>query len=262
MTFFRSNSSLRRIAALVALVSIATAAWAGGKADAPKAGAKPKIVVAADATWPPMEFVDENKNVVGFGPDLMKAVAEAAGFDLEIKNTAWDGIFAGLAAGAYNAVCSSVTITDERKATMDFSEPYVNAGQVLVVAKTLEGVTKLSDMGGKKVGAQIGTTGAIEIGKVSGVNLATYDEVGLAFEDLANGNIAGVVADSPIAADFAMQNPKFKDKLKIVGAPFTDEWLGVAVKKGDAATLKLINDGLAKVKASGKLEEIAGKWLR
>ena len=230
-------------------------------AQAP-AAPKVKIVVASDATWPPMEFVDENKNIVGFGPDMVKAIAEAAGFDVEIRNTAWDGIFAGLAAGSYQAISSSVTITEERKATMDFSEPYTNAGQVLVVAKTLEGVTKLSEMQGKKVGAQIGTTGAIEVGKVAGVTLATYDEVGLAYEDLANGRIAGVVADSPIAADFALQNPKFKEKLKIVGEPFTDEWLGLAVKKGDAETLKLLNDGLAKIKASGKLEEITKKWLR
>ncbi len=223
---------------------------------------KSKIVVASDATWPPMEFVDENKNIVGFGPDMMNAIAAAAGFEIEIKNTAWDGIFAGLAAGSYQAISSSVTITDERKATMDFSEPYVNAGQVLVVQKTTEGVEKLADLTGKKVGAQIGTTGAIEIGKVAGVELATYDEVGLAFEDLANGRIVGVVADSPIAADFAMQNAKFKDKLMIVGTPFTDEWLGIAVKKGDEKTLKLINDGLAKIKADGTLDKIAAKWLR
>ncbi|AEJ20716.1 basic amino acid ABC transporter substrate-binding protein [Gracilinema caldarium] len=220
-----------------------------------------KLVIASDATWPPMEFVDENKNIVGFAPEMMKAIAEAAGFDVEIRNTAWDGIFAGLAAGNYDAICSSVTITEERKQTMDFSEPYVNAGQVLVVAKTLNGVSTLKDMIGKKVGAQIGTTGAIEIQKVSGVELATYDEVGLAFEDLANGRIAGVVADNPIAADFALQNPKFKDKLKIVGEPFTDEWLGIAVRKGDTKTLALINEGLAKIKANGKLEAIAKKWL-
>ncbi|WP_304222087.1 basic amino acid ABC transporter substrate-binding protein [Gracilinema caldarium] len=220
-----------------------------------------KLVIASDATWPPMEFVDENKNIVGFAPEMMKAIAEAAGFDVEIRNTAWDGIFAGLAAGNYDAICSSVTITEERKQTMDFSEPYVNAGQVLVVQKTLNGVSTLKDMVGKKVGAQIGTTGAIEIQKVSGIQLATYDEVGLAFEDLANGRIAGVVADNPIAADFALQNPKFKDKLKIVGEPFTDEWLGIAVRKGDTKTLSLINDGLAKIKANGKLEEIAKKWL-
>lgn len=220
-----------------------------------------KIVVASDATWPPMEFVDENKNVTGFDIDLVNEIAKAGGFEVEIKNTAWDGIFAGLAAGNYQAVASSVTITDERKATMDFSEPYVNAGQVIVVQKSTTGVSTLSDLVGKKAGAQIGTTGAIEVEKVQGVELKTYDEVGLAFEDLANGNIQAVVADSPIAANFALQNPKFADKLQITGAAFTDEWLGFAFKKGDAKTLKLFNEGLAKVKSSGKLDELVAKWL-
>ncbi|MDP2791773.1 MAG: basic amino acid ABC transporter substrate-binding protein [Rectinemataceae bacterium] len=242
---------------LLAAVIIGSAGLSSCAKKAPK-----KIVVASDCTWPPMEYLDDNKNIIGFGPDLVKEIAKVAGFEVEIKNTAWDGIFAGLAAGSYNAISSSVTITEERKATMDFSEPYVNAGQVLVVSKTTTGVTSLADLKGKKVGAQIGTTGAIEIGKVQGVVLKTYDEVGLAFEDLANGNIQGVVADSPISANFALQNPKFKDKLMIVGAPFTDEWLGFAFKKGDAATLKLFNDGLAKVKSSGKLDELAKKWLK
>ncbi|MEN6499368.1 MAG: basic amino acid ABC transporter substrate-binding protein [Rectinema sp.] len=220
------------------------------------------ITVATDATWPPMEYVDENKNIVGFDIDLVNEIAKAEGFEVEIKNTAWDGIFAGLAAGNYQVIASSVTITEERKATMDFSDPYVNAGQVLVVRKDTTGVTTLADMVGKKVGAQIGTTGAIEIGKVQGVELKTYDEVGLAFEDLVNGNIDGVVADSPIAANFALQNPTYKDKLMIAGEPFTDEWLGFAFKKGDTKTQKLFNDGLAKVKASGKLEELQKKWLQ
>lgn len=246
-----------------ALFAIAATAWAAGSAEpAPSANAKPKIVFATDATWPPMEYVDENKNIVGFGPDLIAAMAEAGDFDYELRNTAWDGIFAGLETGNYDAICSSVTITDERKQTMDFSEPYVNAGQMLVVDKNTQGVSALKDLVGKKVGAQIGTTGAMEIAKVEGVVLATYDEVGLAFEDLANGRILGVVADSPIAADFAMQNPKFKERLKVVGEPFTDEWLGIAVKKGNAAVLKLINDDFAKVKASGKLDALSDTWLR
>ena len=226
------------------------------------AAAPTKIVVASDCTWPPMEYVDANKNIVGFDIDLVNAVAKAAGFQVEIKNTAWDGIFAGLASGDYQAIASSVTITDERKKAMDFSDPYVNAGQVLVVRKGTVGVSKLADLVGKKVGAQIGTTGAIEIAKVKGVDLKTYDEIGLAFEDLVNGNLVGVVADSPIAANFALQNPTYKAKLMIVGKPFTDEWLGFVVRKGDAATLKLFNDGLAKVKASGELDALMKKWLQ
>ncbi len=243
-------------AMLIALVAL-TAASLFSCAKKPA-----KITVATDATWPPMEFVDENKNIVGFDIDLVNEIAKAEGFQVEIKNTAWDGIFAGLAAGNYQVIASSVTITDERKATMDFSDPYVNAGQVLVVRKDSSGISSLADLKGKKVGAQIGTTGAIEIGKVQGVELKTYDEVGLAFEDLVNGNIQGVVADSPIAANFALQNAAYKDKLMIVGKPFTDEWLGFAFKKGDTKTLKLFNDGLAKVKASGKLDELQKKWLQ
>ena len=164
-------------------LAFTAALFAGGAQQKDAPSGKHKLVIAVDATWPPMEYVDDNKEIVGFGPDMMKAAAAAAGFEVELRNTAWDGIFAGLAARSYDAICSSVTITDERKETMDFSEPYVNAGQVLVVQKTLSGVSKIADLSGKRVGAQIGTTGAIEIGKVAGVNLATYDEVGLAFEE-------------------------------------------------------------------------------
>jgi polar amino acid transport system substrate-binding protein len=246
------------IAAVCAVVCLFAAGCAKKEAAAPK---KTKLVVAADATWPPMEYLDENKNIVGFGPDMLKAISEETGVEIEVKNTAWDGIFAGLAAGSYDAISSSVTITEERKATMDFSEPYTNAGQVLVVQKKTAGVTTLDDLKGKSVGAQIGTTGAIEIAKHTDIKLASYDEVGLAFEDLAIGRIDGVVSDSPIAANFALQNEKFKDKLMIVGKPFTDEWLGLAVKKGDAETLAILNDGLAKIKANGKLDAIAKKWL-
>jgi polar amino acid transport system substrate-binding protein len=205
--------------------------------------------------------LNENKNIVGFGPDMLHAIAKATGVTIEIKNTAWDGIFAGLAAGSYDAICSSVTITDERKKTMDFSEPYTNAGQVLVVPKTTTGVTSLADMKGKKVGAQIGTTGAIEIAKHPDITLASYDEIGLAFEDLAIGRIDGIVADSPIAANFALQNAKFKEKLMIVGKPFTDEWLGMVTSKGNTKVMAILNDGLAKIKADGELEAIANKWL-
>jgi len=220
-----------------------------------------RIIVALDVTWPPMEFIDEFNNIVGFDVDLVNAIARAEGFEVELKNVAWDNIFAGLVARKYQAIASSVTITDERKATMAFSEPYVNAGQVLVVRKETTGVTTLAELVGKKVGGQIGTTGVMEIMKVAGLELKTYDEIGLAYEDLANGNIDGVVADSPIAANFTLQNAEYKKKLMIVGVPFTDEWLGFAFKKGDEKTLNLFNDGLAKVKTSGKLDEIITKWL-
>ena len=220
------------------------------------------ITVGTDATWPPMEFVNEDKELVGYDIDLMNAIADAAGFEVEFQNTAWDGIFAGLGTGEYDAVISSVTITEDRQQTMDFSEPYINAGQVLIVQQSTTGVETLEDLVGERVGAQIGTTGAFEVGNVDGVELATYDELGLAIEDLTNGRIAGVVADTPIAADYVLQNDEYSDALKIVGEPFTEEFYGIAVEKGNDKVLALINEGLAKVKEEGIPAQLEDKWLR
>lgn len=239
------------------LIMSASVLFAGGQQEDSNV-----ITIASDATWPPMEFLNENKEIIGFDVDLLQAAAKAAGFEVNIVNTAWDGIFAGLANGNYDAVCSSVTITEERKAAMDFSVPYINAGQVLIVAKDSSGMTTLADMAGKKVGAQIGTTGAIAINDAGDVELKTYDELGLAIEDLANGNIDGVVADSPIAADYVLGNDTYKAALKIVGEPFTDEFYGIAVKKGNSEILAKLNEGLEAVIASGERDELINKWLR
>jgi len=91
--------------------------------EAPKPTEPPaaaKIVIATDASWPPMEFVDESKNIVGFDVDLIAAIAKDRGFEYELKNTAWDGIFAGLEGGAYDAVLSSVTITTSARRPTTF----------------------------------------------------------------------------------------------------------------------------------------------
>ncbi|MBU1233815.1 MAG: transporter substrate-binding domain-containing protein, partial [Proteobacteria bacterium] len=95
--------------------------------------AEKTIVFAVDATWPPMEFVDSDKQLVGYSIDYMTAAAKAAGFTAVFKNVAWDGIFAGLAAGKYDAVCSSVSITEKRQKAMDFSIPYFMVRQALIV---------------------------------------------------------------------------------------------------------------------------------
>ncbi|MBT8763145.1 basic amino acid ABC transporter substrate-binding protein [Desulfohalobiaceae bacterium Ax17] len=219
------------------------------------------IVFAVDATWPPMEFVNEDKEIVGYSIDYMKAAAKEAGFTPVFKNTAWDGIFAGLAGGNYDAICSSVSITPERKKAMDFSEPYFKVSQGLVVPKESK-AKSLEDMKGKVVGAQIGTTGYFAVKKVPGVVAKSYDEIGLAMQDLLNGRIDGVVCDDPVAAQYALREPKFSEKLKI-GAIIDsgDEYYGIAVKKGNKEVLDLINKGIRAVKAKGIEKQIKEKWF-
>jgi len=225
--------------------------------------AAPKsIKVATDATWPPMEMVDANKQIVGYDIDFLTAVAKEAGVKVEFKNTAWDGIFAGLDSGQYDAIISSVTITDERKAKYDFTEPYTNIGQILIVPKTDKTSKIIADLKGKKIGAQIGTTGAFEVKKIVGVELKSYDEIGLAFEDMAAGRISGVVCDEPVAAHFALQKTEYKEKFKIVGKSFTKEGYGIVVKKGNKELVDLLNKGIHSVKAKKLDVKIHTKWVK
>ena len=225
--------------------------------------AAPKsIKVATDATWPPMEMVDANKKIVGYDIDFLNAVAKEAGIAVEFKNTAWDGIFAGLDSGQYDAIISSVTITEERKAKYDFTDAYTSIGQILVVPKTDKTSKTIADLKGKKVGSQIGTTGAMEVNKVAGVESKTYDEIGLAFADMAAGRISGVVCDEPVAAHFALQKKEYKEKFKIVGKAFTKEGYGIVVKKGNKELVDLLNKGIKSVKAKKLDTKIHTKWVK
>jgi len=224
------------------------------------AWAETKIVFATDATWPPMEFVNARKQIVGFSVDFLRAAGKEAGFTPVFKNTAWDGIFAGLAAGKYDAISSSVSITEQRKKAMDFSEPYFTVHQALIVPKTSSAKT-LADLKGKKVGGQIGTTGYFAIKEVEGIIPKSYDEIGLAMEDLNVGRIAAVVCDDPVAANYALD--KYKDKLKIAAVLKTDkaENYGFAVKKGNKKILALLNKGIEAVKARGIDRQLKKKWI-
>jgi polar amino acid transport system substrate-binding protein len=223
---------------------------------------KKKIVFASDATWPPMEFVDANKKIVGFAPELLEAMAKEGGFELEIKNTAWDGIFAGLENKKYDAISSSVSITDERKKAMDFSEPYFEVKQAVVIQAD-KPIKSVADLKGKTVGAQIGTTGYFVAKKIAGAEAKSYDEIGLAMEDLFSGRIDAVSCDDPVAAQYALQKDEYKGKMKIAFIVPADEkeFYGFPVKKGDKETLALINKGLKAVMDKGIYQKIKDKWI-
>jgi polar amino acid transport system substrate-binding protein len=220
----------------------------------------PAVRVATDALWKPFEYVDEQtKEIIGFDIDLFKAIAEEEGLKLEFINVGFDPLLAGMASGQYDAAISSITITESRKQDMLFSDPYFEAGQMVVVRRDNTTITGKDTLSGV-VGAQISTTGAIEVEKLAaaGVTLKTYDDIGFAYQDLMNGQISAVVADNPIAMEYAGKNA---DKLKMVGGVFTDEQYGIAVAKGKEDLLAKINAGLAEVKSDGLIEELAEKWI-
>jgi polar amino acid transport system substrate-binding protein len=218
-----------------------------------------KVRIATDATWPPFEYVDEaTMDIVGFDIDLIKAIADEVGLDIEIINVAWDPLLAGMAQCQYDAAISAMTITEERKEVMLFSNPYFEAGQLVTVQIDNNEIKSKEDLGGKTVGAQIGTTGSFEVEKIPGAVLKTYDDIGLAMQDLMNGQVDAVISDNPLAMGYTNENP---DKIKTVGAVFTSEYYGIAVCKTKPEILEKINEGLAKVKKDGLIDELILEWL-
>lgn len=218
-----------------------------------------KYTVVTDATWPPFETVNEStKEVEGLDVDLMKAIAEKGGFQVEFTNIPFDSLLAGLSQCQYDLAISAITITDERKKTMAFSDPYFAAGQIVVVAKDNADIHSKDDLKGKKVGAQLGTTGEIEAKAMEGVKYAAYDTIDLAFLDVISGQLDAVISDNPLALGFVGQYP---DKLKSVGEVFTDENYGIAVCNKKSDLLKMVNTGLAAAKSDGTLDKLTDKWL-
>lgn len=224
------------------------------------AGDLPVVTVGTNAEYQPFEYVDENGEITGFDIELMKAIGERAGFTPEFINTKWDGIFVALASGEFDTVISAVTITPERAETVDFSDPYFNAGQGIAVAAdntTITGPDSL--VAGITVGVQGGTTGDIWLTENTDVTVARFDENPLAVQALANGDVDAVVADLPTLADTLKQNPELN--LMVVGEPFTEELYGIAIQKEKPEIKEQINAALASLREDGTYDEIFNKYF-
>ncbi len=221
-------------------------------------GNSTEYVIATDATWPPFEYVDDNNAIVGFDIDLMNAIAEAANIKITFQNVAWEALLAGMAQGTYDASISSITIKPERAEQMLFSDPYYIAGQMIVVEKDNDSITGADSLVGKRLGAQQGTTGDGLANEVEGATVKSYSQIGLAIQDLLNGQVDAVICDTPIADGYVQKNG---NALKIVGDALTTENYGIAVSKGNEELLEKINEGLAAVKADATYDELIQKWL-
>ena len=217
------------------------------------------VSIATDATFPPFEMVDEaTKELIGFDIELMEAVAAQAGIQYEFINLPFDPMLAGLSECQYDMAIAAITITDERKAQFLFSDPYVDAGQIISVKADNTDIASKADLSGKIIGAQLGTTGEIEAQTIEGVEYKPYDTYDLAFLDLINGQIDAVIADYPTALGFIEKNP---GKLMTVGEVFTNEFYGIAICKDRQDLLDKINPALKAVIDFGFVAQLAAKYL-
>lgn len=213
------------------------------------------LTVGSDCTWRPMEYI-EGDTIVGFDVDLTKALAQKMGLKLDFQNAAWDGLFPAVITHKYDMVISSITITDDRKKQMDFSDPYYNTDQAAVVIKG-SGLDSLEKFEGKVAAVQIGTTGELVARDIKDVTVKTYDDIILAFEELKAGRVDGVVCDSYLGAYEA----KLTDNFEVGFVVSTDEHLGIGFAKDTPELVKAVNKALQEIKDDGTYDEIMSKWF-
>jgi polar amino acid transport system substrate-binding protein len=240
-----------------------TSSAASSAASAAPVPAPQKIYkVGTDAAYAPFESQNEKGEIVGFNIEVVKAIAEKAGIQVVFINTPWEGIFNALTQGDRDLLVSSITITEERKQTMDFSAPYFDAQQLIAVRTNLK-VAKFDDLKKLKVGVQTGTTGDEAVSKLLGktnTNIKRFEFTPLALKELENGGIDAVVADNGVVIHYVANNAG--SKFKTVADPsFVPEQYGIAVKKGNTVLLEKINKGLANIKADGNYDKIYAKYF-
>jgi polar amino acid transport system substrate-binding protein len=217
--------------------------------------------IAVDDTYPPMEYVNDQGERVGFDIDLAKALGEKMGVDINFISSSWEGIFTGLTAQQYDVIISSVSMTTERMETMDFSKPYLANGQVIVVKPGDDSITTKEDLAGKKVGVQIGTTSDEASEKqedVIGFDLTKYDDIISCFNAMKMNAIDCIVVDMAVAIDYVEKQP---DEFVVSSAQLTNEPIAVAMGKNRDALKNAINEALTELDADGTLTEISIEHL-
>lgn len=263
MTFL-DRPLLRRVGALALLVG-ALAACGKQESAAPAAGtstAERVYRVGTDAAYAPFESQNEKGEIVGFDIDIVRAVAQKAGIEVQFVNTPWEGIFNALKQGDRDLLVSSITITDERRQSMDFSAPYFDAHQLIAVRGDSK-VARFEDLKTLRVGVQTGTTGDETISRLQGKNsmlIKRYESTPLALKELEAGGIDAVVADNGVVINYVVNNGANRFKT-VNDAAFLPEQYGIAVRKGDAELLAKLNRGLAAIRADGGYDRIYAKYL-
>lgn len=220
-----------------------------------------KYVVATDCTFPPMEYLDDQKQPVGFDPAIMKEIAKVEGFEVDVQNIAWDGIFAGVASGKYEIVAAAVSITPERQKAFDISDPYYDVYPTII---TMAGssIKKPSDLKGKKVGGQIGNSSLLALQKANtGCTIREYDDVGLAIEDMVKGRIDATCLDSPVALYYMNKKKEYANKLQTAMTIGEPEHYGFVVKKGNKELLAKLNKGIQTLKQNGTYDRLLKEYM-
>lgn len=222
-----------------------------------------KLIVGTEAGFAPYEYL-QGDEVVGIDMDIAKAIADDLGKELVIKNMDFQGALTAVQSGKVDLVVAGVSVNEERKKSMDFSDPYVDSTDVIVVNKNNPAVKDAKDLDNKVIGVQEGNIADIWCSSSENVNakeVKRYTTFAQAAQDLVNEKIDCIVMDQIPASDLEASN----DKLKVLEGDenivFSDQY-AIAVKKGNTDLVTSINETIAKLKENGKIDEFAKNHLQ
>ncbi|MBO6258433.1 MAG: basic amino acid ABC transporter substrate-binding protein [Succinivibrio sp.] len=218
--------------------------------------------VGTEPAFAPFEYIDEsNSELVGFDIDLIKAVAAAEGYSVELSQMPFDGLIPAVLTGQLEAAIAGFTITDERKKRVAFSAPYYDAGLgVLVKAELKDSIKNVADLSGHSICVQIGTSGAlyaqndVKDAKVTQFNTSTET-----YMELAKGGCDAVINDKPVHEYYlAKTKPQ---NMHMLPEFITSEQYGIVIGKNDEKTQQIIASGLKKIQQNGTYNSIYEKWF-
>jgi polar amino acid transport system substrate-binding protein len=255
---------MKRISLLFAVLmalAITTSTMAGTLDEIQKRG---KLRVGMEPGYMPFELKNQKGEIIGFDVDMANRMAKAMGVELELVDTAWDGIIAALLTGKFDVIMSGMTLTQERNMAFNFAPPYIVIGQSILIKKDLDGTVKTyKDLNDAKytIASKLGTTGEQATKRmIPNAKYISYETEQEGVLELVNGKIDAFIYDLPYNTVAVGQ--KGQGKIVHLDTPFTFEPLAWAVRKGDPDILNWMENFMYQIKNDGTYDKIYHKWFQ
>lgn len=213
------------------------------------------LVMATNAEFPPYEY-HEGDEIVGIDAEVAALIAEELGMTLEIEDMAFDSVLAAVQSGKADIAMAGITVTEDRKMVVNFSDTYTKATQMIIVAEDSE-IAGPDDLAGKTIGVQLGTTGDIYVEDVEDATIERYSKGFEAVQALIQGKVDAVVIDGEPAKVFVEEN----DGIKLLEEAFTEEEYAIAIAKDNEALLEKVNAALATLTENGEFQKVIDKYI-
>ncbi len=245
---------MKKVLALVLTVVMAAAlavSCSGSTSAVDAVKKKGKLVMLTESGFAPYEYMGADGKVAGIDVDIATKIAEKLGVQVEVVDMAFDGLIPALQGGKGDIILAGMTMTEERKGGVDFSTPYADSTQMIIVPAQGSTVASESDLAGKTVGVQLGTTGDLYMTENFPDTTVKQFKSGIeAASDLKNGKLDAVILDLLPASNIVAQN----SDLTLVEMSAPGEQFAAAVKKGDEAFLKIVNEVIEGLIADGSID--------